>query len=51
MTHKFFYIAHGTFVGSMRLEPHKPQQLLEDSTFSFGASTRSYTLRYIKCIM
>ncbi|XP_003383524.1 PREDICTED: nuclear inhibitor of protein phosphatase 1-like [Amphimedon queenslandica] len=37
--------AHGSFVGSMQLEAQKPQQLLEDCTFSFGASTRKYTLR------
>lgn len=37
--------AHGTFVGSLRLEPHKPTQIPLDTTISFGASTRSYTLR------
>lgn len=36
---------HGTFVGSLRLEAHKPTQLPLDTTISFGASTRSYTLR------
>jgi nuclear inhibitor of protein phosphatase 1 len=36
---------HGTFIGSIRLEDHKPTQLPIDSTFHFGASTRYYTLR------
>ncbi|XP_031441571.1 protein phosphatase 1, regulatory subunit 8a isoform X2 [Clupea harengus] len=36
---------HGTFLGHIRLEPHKPQQVPIDSTMSFGASTRLYTLR------
>ncbi|KAJ1188863.1 hypothetical protein NDU88_005620 [Pleurodeles waltl] len=36
---------HGTFLGHIRLEPHKPQQVPIDSTVSFGASTRLYTLR------
>ncbi|XP_039596113.1 protein phosphatase 1, regulatory subunit 8b isoform X1 [Polypterus senegalus] len=36
---------HGTFLGHIRLEPHKPQQVPIDSTVSFGASTRVYTLR------
>lgn len=36
---------HGTFVGSMKLEPEKPTQIPLDSTLRFGASTRSYTLR------
>ena len=39
------YTAHGTFVGSMRLEHDKPQQIPIDITISFGASTRTYTLR------
>lgn len=29
----------------MRLDPKKPTQLPLDTTISFGASTRSYTLR------
>lgn len=37
--------AHGTFLGHIRLEPHKPQQVPIDSTMSFGASTRVYTIR------
>ena len=37
--------AHGTFIGTVRLEPHKPTQVQVDSVISFGASTRSYTLR------
>lgn len=36
---------HGTFIGSIRLEPHKPTQLQINSSFHFGASTRYYTLR------
>lgn len=36
---------HGTFIGSIRLEPNKPTQLPVDSTFHFGASTRIYILR------
>ncbi|XP_029920329.1 nuclear inhibitor of protein phosphatase 1 [Myripristis murdjan] len=36
---------HGTFLGRIRLEPHKPQQIPIDSTMSFGASTRVYILR------
>lgn len=39
------FSAHGTFLGHIRLEPHKPQQIPIDSTVSFGASTRAYTLR------
>lgn len=38
-------LAHGTFLGHIRLEPHKPQQVPIDSTISFGASTRTYTIR------
>lgn len=38
-------IAHGTFIGSLRLESHKPTQLPIDSTFHFGASTRYYIIR------
>uniref|UniRef100_A0A672R4H3 Protein phosphatase 1, regulatory subunit 8a n=1 Tax=Sinocyclocheilus grahami TaxID=75366 RepID=A0A672R4H3_SINGR len=36
---------HGTFLGRIHLEPRKPQQVPIDSTMSFGASTRVYTLR------
>lgn len=36
---------HGTFIGTMRLEPHKPTQLPIDTTIRFGASSRYYTLR------
>lgn len=51
--HKYLNIAylvdlgstHGTFIGSLRLEPHKPTQLQMNSTFHFGASTRRYVLR------
>lgn len=38
-------IAHGTFIGSIRIEANKPTQLPIDSTFHFGASTRQYILR------
>ncbi|XP_062716412.1 nuclear inhibitor of protein phosphatase 1 [Aedes albopictus] len=36
---------HGTYIGSVRLEAHKPTQLQINSTFHFGASTRHYMLR------
>lgn len=36
---------HGTFIGSMRIESHKPTQLPIDSVFHFGASTRNYIIR------
>lgn len=36
---------HGTYIGSIRLEQHKPTQLPVDSKFHFGASTRLYILR------
>ncbi|CAG9792754.1 unnamed protein product [Diatraea saccharalis] len=36
---------HGTFIGKMRLEAHKPTQLPIDSNFHFGASTRNYIIR------
>lgn len=39
------FVAHGTFIGKMRLEGHKPTQVPLDSTLSFGASTRTYILR------
>uniref|UniRef100_A0A3Q0R1Y7 Uncharacterized protein n=1 Tax=Amphilophus citrinellus TaxID=61819 RepID=A0A3Q0R1Y7_AMPCI len=32
--------ARGTFLGRMRLEPHKPQQVPLDSSMAFGASTQ-----------
>lgn len=37
--------AHGTFIGSIRLENNKPQQVFVDSELRFGASTRSYIIR------
>lgn len=37
--------AHGTFIGSLRLESNKPTQLPIDSSFHFGASTRNYIIR------
>ncbi|XP_071965664.1 nuclear inhibitor of protein phosphatase 1-like [Antedon mediterranea] len=36
---------HGTYLGSIRLERKKPQQVPIDSTIRFGASTRAYILR------
>lgn len=36
---------HGTYIGSVRLEAHKPTQLQINSIFHFGASTRFYMLR------
>nr|XP_002736759.1 PREDICTED: nuclear inhibitor of protein phosphatase 1-like [Saccoglossus kowalevskii] len=36
---------HGTFLGTIRLEGSKPQQVPIDSTLRFGASTRSYAIR------
>lgn len=39
------FSAHGTFIGNLRLEAHKPTQLPIDSTFHFGASTRYYIIR------
>jgi nuclear inhibitor of protein phosphatase 1 len=36
---------HGTFIGSIRLEGHKPTVVQIGSVFHFGASTRNYTLR------
>ena len=40
-----FYLAHGTFIGSIRLESNKPQQVFVDSELKFGASTRTYIVR------
>lgn len=37
--------AHGTFIGTVRLEANRPTQLHMNSTFHFGASTRKYVLR------
>ena len=37
--------AHGSFIGSIKLEPHTPKQLLVDQSIHFGASSRTYTLR------
>ena len=39
------YLAHGTFIGSLRLDPNKPQQVFVDSELKFGASTRTYIIR------
>ena len=46
---RFFLVdlgsTHGTFIGSIKLEPHKPTQLTPGLSFHFGASTREYILR------
>ncbi|XP_071151672.1 nuclear inhibitor of protein phosphatase 1-like, partial [Mytilus edulis] len=36
---------HGTFIGRIRLESKKPQQVPIDSEIHFGASTRLYIIR------
>ncbi|XP_076440693.1 nuclear inhibitor of protein phosphatase 1-like [Babylonia areolata] len=36
---------HGTFIGQIRLEKQKPQQVPLDSEIHFGASTRVYIIR------
>lgn len=36
---------HGTFIGQLKIEPHKPTFLPVDSQFHFGHSTRVYVLR------
>lgn len=36
---------HGTFIGNLRLEAKKPQQVPLDSIIRFGASTRAYVIR------
>ena len=38
-------IAHGTYIGNIRLESKKPQQVPLDSEIHFGASTRMYIIR------
>lgn len=37
--------AHGTYIGNIRLESKKPQQVPLDSEIHFGASTRIYVIR------
>lgn len=39
------FVAHGTFIGRIRLESKKPQQVPIDSEIHFGASTRMYIIR------
>lgn len=39
------FSAHGSHIGSIRLEAHRPTQLPLNSSFHFGASTRQYVLR------
>lgn len=38
-------IAHGTFIGTLRLEKRKPTPVPIDSELRFGASTRHYIIR------
>ena len=38
-------VAHGTFIGHIRLESHKPQQVHIDSEIHFGESSRIYIIR------
>lgn len=45
MRFKVIFLAHGTFIGTLRLEGYKPTQLPIDSSFHFGASTRNYIIR------
>ncbi len=42
---EFCSAAHGTFIGNVRLEAEKPEQVLVEQDFHFGASTRRYVLR------
>jgi nuclear inhibitor of protein phosphatase 1 len=46
---RFFLVdlgsTHGTFIGSIKLEAHKPTQLPPGSQVHFGASTRVFVLR------
>lgn len=46
---RFFLVdlgsTHGTFIGSIKLEAHKPTQLPPGSEIHFGASTRVFVLR------
>ena len=37
--------AHGTFIGTIRLERKNPQQVPIDSELHFGASSRRYVIR------
>jgi hypothetical protein len=41
----FIILAHGTFIGHIRLEDHKPQQVHIDSEIHFGESSRIYIIR------
>lgn len=43
--HDYIFLAHGTFIGHIRLETRKPQQVPLDSEIHFGASTRVYIIR------
>ena len=42
---KYRFLAHGTFIGHIRLEDHKPQQVRIDSEVHFGESSRIYIIR------
>ncbi len=39
------FSAHGTYIGRIGLEAEKMEQVLPESTFHLGASTRRYVLR------
>lgn len=39
------FTAHGTYIGHIRLESKKPQQIPIGSEIHFGASTRIYVIR------
>ena len=39
------FVAHGTFIGHLRLEKRKPTPVPIDSELLFGASTRHYVIR------
>lgn len=41
----FFRLAHGTFIGRILLEGHKPQPVHIDSEIHFGESSRLYIIR------
>ena len=39
------FLAHGTHIGTIKLDSNKPQQVPLDSEIHFGASTRRYIIR------
>ena len=40
-----YFTAHGTFIGTIRLDKNHPQQIPIDSELHFGASSRRYVIR------